>query len=80
MTRKEKTAFEKQHIIGQKKRFYECWITRDQIKRHENDLKWSDRSNWSDLIECLLAFKWKMKTKEKNDVFDFFTFLKGVSV
>ena len=32
------------------------------------------------LIECLLAFKWGRKTGEKNDVFDFFTFLKGASV
>ena len=75
-----KTVFEKQHPIDQKKRSYECRITRDQIKKHENDLKSSDWSNWSDLIECLLTFKWEMKTKEKNDVSDFFIFLKSVSV
>ena len=69
-----KTAFEKQHSIDQKKKSYECRVTRDQLWIYENDLKSSDWSNWSDLIECLLAFKWEKKIEKKNDVFDFFIF------
>ena len=62
-------AFEKQHTIGQKRGSYECQITRDHIKRHEDDLK---SSNWSKSMKSnrmLIRIQMKDENERKTNCF-----------